>query len=438
VNGWVQLGVGLAAFVALVAASGFFSGLAAVLIAINRFRLRHGEEHQGDKRVQRVVALFEDAQRVLGVSLVGSTLANVAAIVALAVVLQWTLGAPERPFDWSIAAIALLAGVPILLIFGEVVPRRLFRARANRAIFWLYGPIRWSLLALGPLARVGIWLAQCATRAFGVPDLPPAALPRSESWESLDEVERGDLLEPVGPETSERRMIHGIFDLQETRVREVMRPLVDLVAVRLPERVDAVRALARRTGYSRFPVYPDRITNLSGYIDIYDILASDPPDSSLVDQYRREAFYVPETKRLDDLLQELLQRHHKVAIVVDEYGGCSGWVTREDLIEEIVGEIEDEFDQASEPIRRVDEGTYLVSAAIDLDDLNEQIGLRLASREFDTLGGFIHNALGRIPQVGDSFDEDGVRYDVAEMDGRRIVTIRIARQPFDSSSSKTE
>lgn len=415
-------------FVLLVVLSGFFSGVAAALIAVNRFRLRHQQE--GDTRVQRVVALFENAQEVLAVSLIGSTIANVAALVAFTLLLSALFAVEGAPLGWGIALLALVIVTPILLLFGEVAPRRFFRERADRLVFWLYRPIRWSLVVLGPFARVGIWLAQEVTRR----NLPPAALTRNEPWQPL--VEPDDLASPPAvrdEETSESRMIHGIFDLQKTRVREVMRPLVDLVAVRLPERIGSVRALARETGYSRFPVYRDRVTNLTGYLDIYALLAVDSPDEAPVGRYCREAYYVPETIRLDDLLQEMLRGHHKVAIVVDEYGGCSGWVTREDLLEEIVGEIEDEFDKVHEPIRRIDERAYLVSAAIDIDDLNEQLGLRLPCDEYDTLGGFVYTVLGRIPKEGDTFEDAGIRFEVSEMDSRRIVTVRITIPVSESS-----
>lgn len=422
---WLEPVAWIVAFVALVAASGFFSGTAAALIGFNRFRLRHGTPEKGSRRMRRAVALFDDAQRALAVSIIGSTLANVAALVALVLALTALWGAEDRPLDWGTVTVALLAAIPITLVFGEVVPRRLFRERADRTVPSLYHPIRWSLVILGPCARAGIWLARQVTHWCGIHDLPPGALARSEPWQSLLEAGEASLSSVADQEATESRMIHGIFDLQKTRAREVMRPLVDLVAVGLPERAGAVRDLARKTGYSRFPVYRDRITDLIGYLDIYDLLTSELSDEKPVAGYVREAFYVPETKRLDDLLQELLDGHHKVAIVVDEYGGCSGWVTREDLLEEIVGEIEDEFDKAAEPIRAVGEQTYLVLAAIDIDDLNEQLGLRLPSDEFDTLGGFVYSTLGRIPKVGDSFEDAGVRYEVTEMDNRRIVSVRI-------------
>lgn len=432
-SAWQQVAIWLAVFVALVVASGFFSGISAAAIALNRFQMRQRSQNRGNERARRVVALFSDIQEVLAVSLIGTTLANVAAVLSLIIALRVALGLTGRPLDWATAALALLIAVPVLLTLGEVAPRRLFREHADRIVFWLYRPIRWSLMVLHPLAAAGLRLTRWILRRAGSSEMPPQLLAKSEPWQSLIVAESEAGSPPAGKEPSETRMIHGIFDLQKTRAREVMRPLVDLVAIRALARVGDLRQLARRTGYSRFPLYHERITDLVGYVDIYDVLVADPPDDAPIDPYVREAFYVPETKRLDDLLQEMLHEHHKVAIVVDEHGGCSGWVTREDLLEEIVGEIEDEFDRTSEPIRKIDECTYLVLAAMDVHDLDERLGVRLPPGEYDTLGGFVYDALGRIPQVGDSFEKDGVRFEVAEMDERRIISVRITLRAAPSN-----
>jgi len=437
-NGWALAIVWAAVFVLLVVASGFFTGLSATLIAVSRFRLRYGPDHEGGPRVRRVLTLFDNAQRVQAVSIIGSTLTGVAALIAAIFLFREILQTTGRPLDRETAVIAWIVAVPLLLIFGKVVPQRLLRKLDNRIIFVLYHPIRWSLRFLGGLGEAGIWLARQATRGGGLKELPADLLAPGEPWQSL--------LEPVPEPTSttaaaeiiESQMIHGIFNLEKTRAREVMKPLVDLVVVHLPERVGAVRELARQTGYSRFPVYRDRITNLTGYLDIYDILAAEPADDRPADSYAREVLYVPETKRLDSLLQKLLHGRHKVAIAVDEYGGCSGWVTREDLLEEIVGEIEDEFDEAAEPIRQLDRRSWRVRADVHIDDLNAHIGLRLPSLEFDTLGGFVYDTLGRVPQVGDSFVDNEVRYELLEMDNRRIVSVEITRPSgLDTPSTPT-
>jgi len=424
-NAWAEPILSAAAFVLLVAGCGFFATLAAALIAVSRFRVRYGADNEGEPAFRRVLALFDDAQRIQAVSLIGSTVAGVGALAAAILTCRATLGTAGNPLDWRTVTLALIVAIPVVLVFGELAPRRFLRAGRPRFIIWLCQPIRLSLAALGPPASALIALARHIARWRGMTELPVDTLAPSEPWQTLLEPEREPSAPGAAEETTETRMIYGIVDLGTTRAREVMRPLVDLVVVHLPERVGAVRELVRQTGYSRFPVYRDRITNLTGYIDIYDILAVEPPDDQAADGFVREAFCVPETKRLDELLQELFRGRHKVAIVVDEHGGCSGWVTREDLLEEIVGEIEDEFDEASEPICHENEFTWLVQAAVRIGDLTERLGLRLPSVAFDTLAGFVYDALGRIPRVGDSFEDNQVRYEVVGMDNRRIVSVRI-------------
>jgi putative hemolysin len=432
-SAWLEaIGWG-AGFVLLVMVSGFFSAMSAAVVAVNRFRLRYGPQDDGGPRIRRVLALFDDTQRIHAVSIIGSAVAHAGAMVAA--VMAWRAArefGKNAPLDWPTAAVPLVAAALVLLVFGEMTPRRLLRQGDYRIVFWLYYPSRWSLITLGPVAFAGIWLGRQIAVHRGMTALPPDALAPSEPWQTLLEPEPEPSLSAAREEISENRMLHGVFGLEKTLVREVMRPLVDLVVIHLPETIGVVRERVRQTGYSRFPVYRDRITNLAGYLDIYEILAAEPSDDQPADGFVREAFYVPETKRLHDLLQELLRGHHKVAIVVDEHGGCCGWVTREDVLEEIVGEIRDEFDEADDAIRQLDARTYVVSAAIHIDDLNERVALRLPPGEFDTLGGFIYDTLGRIPLVGDSFEADGVRYEVAEMDNRRIVSVKIVLPATDS------
>jgi CBS domain containing-hemolysin-like protein len=208
-----------------------------------------------------------------------------------------------------------------------------------------------------------------------------------------------------------------------------MKPLVDVVAVRLHQATaEEIKSLARETGHSRFPVYTDKIVHLEGYIDIYDVLTELGPHSKLPD-VMRTAYVVPETVTVDSLLTELLRRREPAAVVIDEHGGSVGWVTLEDVIEEIVGEIEDEFDAETSPrIQRIDSDTMIVPASLDLDDYNRMTGEVLPTEEdFDTIGGLIYTRLGRVTEVGDEVTEGLLRLKVLSMDGRKIAKVRIER-----------
>lgn len=231
-------------------------------------------------------------------------------------------------------------------------------------------------------------------------------------------------------ETDEDELIYNILDLDETLVREVMKPINSVVAVRLGRTTPRdICDLSLRTGYSRFPAYRDRIVDLIGYISIYDIVNSEDHDQPL-DNFLTEAFYVPEFMKVSLLLRELQQRGLRVAIVVDEYGGCSGWVTREDVLEEIVGEIEDEFDTGVSPMEQISENEWLVNGDINIDDLSEELGIEFdENHQYDTLAGFLLSTLQRMPREKDVIDTDEAIYTIKKLEKNRIVQVNIFLKP---------
>jgi putative hemolysin len=236
-------------------------------------------------------------------------------------------------------------------------------------------------------------------------------------------------------EQDERQMIYSIFQLGETLAREVMIPRIDILA--LDEKTSMVEATDTllRTGYSRAPVYTGSIDNVTGIIYVKDLLAAwrrGEPQKAIA-ELRREAYFVPEAKKADDLLTEMQARHVQMAIVVDEYGGTAGLVTLEDIVEEIVGEIRDEYDTAEEmPYHELGHGEYLFRGRVDLDDLNLIMGSKLPKESSETLGGFIYGKLGRVPMIGEVVESGGLRLVVDQVAGRRIRKVRVSRvQPAE-------
>ncbi|MCB2156123.1 hypothetical protein KQI84_14700 [bacterium] len=224
-------------------------------------------------------------------------------------------------------------------------------------------------------------------------------------------------------ERTELEMVRAIQRLDSTLVREVMKPINQVTAIRIkdysPKRL---LELARRTGYSRIPVYEDQITNLQGYINIYDLLDLEESPKDLR-QLVTKPIFVPEVARVDAIMNEMITRKQQVAIVFDEFGGTSGWLSREDIFEEIVGEVEDEYERPRRKILPVKDW-FLVSPTIDLDDLEEEIGLELPKRNCDTIAGYIYQRLGRVPRPGEVLEERGWRIVVSGLDNHRIRRIR--------------
>ena len=223
-------------------------------------------------------------------------------------------------------------------------------------------------------------------------------------------------------------MLRSIIELDYTTVREVMVPRLDMVAIEADVSLQEAATIIVEHGHSRLPVYVDTIDDVLGIIYVRDLLAAiaNPSTDNTIRSLTRLAFVVPETKRVDELLEEFRERRTQIAIVVDEYGGTEGLVTMEDVLEEIVGEIEDEFSRVRESeITRHNDGSVNVSAGLGIEDVKELFGVEIESDDFDTVGGFVYHHLGRIPHVGDVVENSGLQVEVVSVLGRRLRTLKI-------------
>ena len=231
-------------------------------------------------------------------------------------------------------------------------------------------------------------------------------------------------------EREERQLIRSVVDFNETLVREVMTPRPDIVAISSTASVGDARTLFREQEYSRVPVFTDNLDNIVGIIYVKDLmLAVAVRDDEPVTTYVRPAMFVPETKRVPELLREFQRRQAQMAIVVDEYGGTAGLATIEDLLEEIVGEIRDEYDVEAEPIVEEDDGAWTFSAKVNIAEVNERLGVTIRPEGFETVGGYLLSQVGRVPAVGEVFEVDGLEVVVLEAERRRIHKVRMRRLP---------
>lgn len=229
-------------------------------------------------------------------------------------------------------------------------------------------------------------------------------------------------------EEDEKEMIHSIFELGETTVKEIMTPRVDMACVEVGSGLDQVKKLAKERGHSRLPVYREDIDNILGIVTVKDLLFVEDLSQTRLKEMVRATLFIPESKKIDELLREMRKRKMHMAIVLDEYGGTSGLVTLEDILEEIVGEIEDETDKLPPPIRKLGETTYRVDAAVSLKDLNEVVGSELPEEEFETVGGMIYDLVGSVPKEGYQVERHGLKFTVEKVEGQRIETVRVALQ----------
>ena len=324
--------------------------------------------------------------------------------------------------SWGAVAIAALATLAALMLL-QALPRLLVSQNPDRwqhtlrpfveATRLLFGaPAR--LLDLPVTASVNWWRRRHPQEASEAEDLV-----------RLMEMEEGG----HGIAEEERQMIRGIMEMEQTTVREVMVPRIDMVAVDAEDGFSEVARLMVEKGYSRLPAYEDTIDNVVGVVYAKEVLRHLARGTCPVSirELARPAHFVPESKKVDELLTEMRQQRLSIAIVVDEYGGTAGLVTIEDLIEEIVGEIEDEFDIREQAVQLVTPTEAIVDARVGIDDLNEMFDLRIEKEDFDSVGGFIFNNLGRMPSVGDEVRVDGLVMRVLTVMGRRIKKVRVTK-----------
>jgi CBS domain containing-hemolysin-like protein len=260
----------------------------------------------------------------------------------------------------------------------------------------------------------------------------PPPVPIDETEEEHSQAANGytDSRAPEGSiEGDERRLLQSIVDFAETLVREVMTPRPDIVALRDTATIGDLRAQFREQEYSRFPVYKENLDNIAGFVFVKDlVLLGAADDARPITTLLRPALVVPETKRVPELLRMFQQQQQQCAIVVDEYGGTAGLVTAEDLLEEIVGEIRDEYDVEMEPVVDEGNGSFLFSGKVDIDEVVERLKVPIEREGFETVGGFLLSQIGRVPAVGERFDIDGLSVEVLDAERRRINKVRIMKR----------
>jgi CBS domain containing-hemolysin-like protein len=337
---------------------------------------------------------------------------EMAAAVAVAVVLHSLL---DNVWLAGLAATGIMAVIGFVLV--GVSPRQLGRAHSGPVVRFTAPLIRFLCWILGPIPGWLVALGQAV--APGAPSGDDAFVSEEEFREFVDRAAESDMIED-----NEAELIHSVFDFGDTLVRSVMVPRTDIVSIATGADLETAMGLFLRSGYSRIPVIGENTDQIRGILYLKDVAAAmyrgEPGlQAHDVDSLARDVRYVPESKPVSDLLRELQQESTHVAIVIDEYGGTAGLVTLEDLIEEIVGEIVDEYDAAAEEAVDLGEGQYRVSARMSIDDLGELFDIDLDDDEVDTVGGLLAKALGQVPIVGSSVEVNGVFLKADRLEGRR-------------------
>jgi CBS domain containing-hemolysin-like protein len=325
----------------------------------------------------------------------------------------------SQTFGSGLTAAALLAtwGAVLYLGVGHILPALLVGHSPERVLELLLPPFSAVANVLAPFTAILIgWLGRAQPRDAEEAPLEAGA---ATTTLSADEARPRD----------ENRLLRSVVDFGDTLVREVMTPRPDIVAIRADATIDELRQVVREQEYSRLPVFTDNIDNIVGLIVVKDLIqmTDAPVGTGSVSTIMRPAAFVPETKRVVDLLREFQQKRFQLAIVVDEYGGTAGLVTVEDVIEELVGEIRDEYDSEAEPIVAESDDTFVFSAKVAISQMVERLGIDIEDGAFETVGGYVLDRVGRVPAVGERFGFDGLEIEVLEAERRRIHKVRVRR-----------
>ena len=421
----------LAVLVCLVL-SAFYSGSETALVSVNKLRINQLVESE-NPRASIVHRLVESPQRMLALTLVGTNLANV--LIAQLGEGLVARGLPNLAV--SLQGLIATAGITtLLLIFGEILPKTIFRVKADALALRYAYLLRLSEMVLAPLIYLVQTLTQFIVRLTDRGASTPSPDAQREELRLLATMgERSGNLH-----TDQRRMIHSLLNLQNRTVEQVMVPLVDIVAIEKNTKCEDFLQIAADSGYSRIPVYEEQIYNIVGIVNLLDVIYNDAesaansrprdtsgPLSNTIEPFIRTALHVPESKNINALLKEIQHTRHTMVFAVDEYGGTVGLVTIEDLVEEIVGEFADERD-APEFIRLISSQILECDARTEVDVLEEHYGLAIPEGDYETVAGYILDRTGTIPKIGTELDLDDAIITVIDADARAIRKIRIRRR----------
>jgi putative hemolysin len=410
------------------------------LVTARRIRLEELAKG-GNRRARTALRLLDEPVRFISTVQVGITVCGI------------LLGALGEPLisdwfgDWVSRGVAFIFSFLILtylsVVLGELVPKSIALQRAERLAVWLAVPLDW----LGRITHPLVWILQKSAngiaRLFGVAPAPAGLTMHTEEDIRLIVAQTEEIPQ------AEEEMLYKVFDFADKEAHDVMVPRPEVVALSVELPPQEALAAVIDSPYTRYPVYRGSLDDVIGILhvrDLFGALYDLGIENVVIEQIVRPAYVVPETKDLASLLAELRRQNQHLALVVDEYGAVQGIVTLEDLLEEIVGEIEDEYDLPDESVERIDDRRIRIHGTFSIDDFNEQFGTALPQEDYHTIAGFVFGELGRAPQPRDEVEYDGLRFQVAEVDGQRIERLEVEflereledeEIPENASSSET-
>ena len=398
----------------LLGLSAFFSSAETALTTVNKIRIRSLAE-DGNKRAKTVLKITDDSGKMLSAILIGNNIVNLSA-ASLTTSLAYSFGG-------SMVAIASGILTVLILLFGEITPKTMATIHAEKMAL-IYAPIISIFMkVMTPVIFIINGLAIGVLFLLRVdPNAKNDLMTETELRTIVDVSHEDGVIE-----SDEREMIYNVFDLGDAKAKDVMVPRVHVTFADVNSTYEELLDIFREDKFTRLPIFEDTTDNVVGTINMKDLLLYDNTKEFHIRDILREAYFTYEYKSISELLVEMRQASFNIAIVLDEYGETAGLITLEDILEEIVGEIHDEYDENEEDfVQEVSEREYIIEGSMNLDDLNDRLDLDLNSEEYDSLGGFIIERLDRLPEAGDSIvTEEGIRMVVEKLDKNRIEKVHV-------------
>lgn len=408
----------LTAIVILIILSMIFSSSESAFLSINRLRIRFLRSKK-DRGAIRVGSLLDRKEQLLNTVLVGNNIVNIA-ITSLLTSLALQLFGPSG------VGIATLVATLVLLIFGEITPKTIGSRHPEPVAFLFSGLISFFVKLFSPLVFIFSSISRGVARLFGIKsEGSSVSFTEDEIKNFIDVGEEEGVLEQ-----NEKKMMHRVFRFTDLAAKDIMVPRTSIVAIKLSTSYQAIIELAQRSRLSRFPVYRQNIDDIVGVLYVKDMMFYEGrPDGFFVQDIMRPPLYIVGTKKMSSVQQMLRENRQSLAVVIDEYSGTDGILTTEDISREIFGTVGDEFHKARQPQTvELSKGAALVDGRIRLSEVSEKFGCSLHSEFYETLAGYLSEKLDKVPEIGDSYGEQGIRFTVKEADETRILTIYVERE----------
>lgn len=420
----LQIGI----VIGLLVLSALFSLAETAMADVSKIRIR-GLAEAGDKQAQMLMKVFERHGKMINTILICDTAANLAAAILMTLLVTTHFG---RQYVWAGAVPAAF----LVLILGEIAPKTAAALYAEKLSLALAKPVYGLMVLFTPVLFLVEKLSNLVLLLFRInPKKKPEAI-TEEDLRTIVEVghEEGVI------ESDEKKMIYNVFDFGDSVAKDIMVPRTDMACIDAEATYEEFMEVVREQMYTRYPVYEETTDHVIGIINIKDVLLAERHQEFCIRDYLREPYYTYEYMKTADLMVELRKTQNNIAIVLDEYGATAGLITLEDMLEEIVGEIRDEYDEDEEDfIRRLGPSEYVVEASMHLDDLNDLLGLSLESEDYDSIGGFMIGMLDHLPEQGEEVTFQNLRLVADQVDGNRIdkVHIYLTEEPKEQPEEET-